>query len=392
MRIVIAAVAAPTHVSGVTRHAANMARCIIKVPAISSVDLLVAPWQFESFRDTLPNNSTTLHIHQVALEKGTVKRNLWYYSDLPGLSAELHADIVHLAYPAPVKRAGFTCPVVVTLHDLYPYDIPENFGIRKLLFNRIILQQCLRAVDSIACVSENTRQRLKDVTPSAVANKALTIYNCVDPGPPMATNGPLPDWAGEPFFLCVAQHRRNKNILLAMQVFRQLLINHDIDQATKLLIVGIEGPETEKIKRFIGEAGFARQIILLHGVGDAELQWCYGHCELLLAPSIIEGFGLPVVEGMLHNCRIVCSDIPAFREIGDSSCHFARLNGGAVEAFVGACRSALKTVKSSSTVTDRFSGARVAESYLNLYTSLCNEQPRKNGTRQEDLISTVMEE
>ena len=246
MRIVIAAVAAPTHVSGVTRHAANMARCIIKVPAISSVDLLVAPWQFESFRDTLPNNSTTLHIHQVALEKGTVKRNLWYYSDLPGLSAELHADIVHLAYPAPVKRAGFTCPVVVTLHDLYPYDIPENFGIRKLLFNRIILQQCLRAVDSIACVSESTRQRLRDVTPSAVANKALTIYNCVDPGPPMAPNGPLLDWAGEPFFLCVAQHRRNKNILLAMQVFRQLLINRDIDQATKLLIVGIEGPETGK--------------------------------------------------------------------------------------------------------------------------------------------------
>ena len=55
--------------------------------------------------------------------------------------------------------------------------------------------------------------------------------------------------------------------------------------AARLVVIGIEGPETARIRRFIAQhRPRARQIVLLHGVSDAELRWCYGHCELLLAP------------------------------------------------------------------------------------------------------------
>jgi hypothetical protein len=37
------------------------------------------------------------------------------------------ADVVHLAYPVPLNSGAFACPIVVTLHDLYPHEIPENF-------------------------------------------------------------------------------------------------------------------------------------------------------------------------------------------------------------------------------------------------------------------------
>jgi glycosyltransferase involved in cell wall biosynthesis len=371
MKIVIPILGSSEFLSGVSRHAANMARCLLTRPEVSEVHLVCAEWQYRALCDALPRSHSKLHFHSISLGRGALSRNFWYYNQFPVLAAQLQADVVHLAYPVPLNRGAFLCPVAVTLHDLYPYDIPENFGFPKVLFNRMILAQCLRAVDAIACVSESTLRRLDIHAPQYALQKAVTIYNCVEPGPPVAKQCPLPNWGGESFLLCVAQHRRNKNIPLAIETFQRLLIGEDFSPATLLVIIGIEGPETGRIHRLIDSFGLARQVVLMRGVSDAELQWCYAHCELLLAPSLTEGFGLPVVEAMLNHCRVVCSDIPAFREVGGSYCHYASLQYRAADAFVHAARNALKNIKYRSGATDRFAESRIAEAYLQLYTRLC---------------------
>ncbi len=392
MKILLAVVAASEHLSGVSRHAANMARCLLTRADVSSVDLVVAAWQYDALCGALPQDDPRLHIHQVNLGSSNIARNLWYYNHLPKLAAQLNADIVHLAYPSPVKRRAFRCPVVVTLHDLYPYDIPANFGFPKVLFNRIILQQCLRAVDAIACVSESTLRRLDIYAPRLALQKAVTIFNCVEAGPPMSAQSPLPLGSTRPFLLCVAQHRRNKNILLAMGAFRHLLLSEEIDANSLLVIIGIEGPETPRIHRYIHESGLSHHIVLLRGVDDAGLQWCYGHCALLLAPSIVEGFGLPVVEGMLQHCRIVCSDIPVFREIGGSYCYYASLDAPAESAFVNAARNALRNIKFRAAETHRFAAPRIAASYLRLYHHLRNGGLVAGNCNHSELVSFLERE
>lgn len=370
MKIVIAVVASNEYLSGVSRHAANMARCLLACDEVSEVHLIAAQWQYDSLCEAVLSNSPKLHIHTVSPGRSTLSCNHWYYSRLPLLAAQLGADIIHFAYPVLLNRRAFQCPTVVTLHNLYPYDVPANFGFPMVLFNRITLKECLRAVDAIACISQSTLIRLDSYAPQYSLQKAVTIYNCVEPGPPMATQGPIPAWKGEPFLLCVAQHRRNKNLPLAVEVFRRLLISKDISSSTFLVIIGSEGRETSRLHRLIDKAGLARQTVLLHGVSEAELQWCYGHCELLMAPSTIEGFGFPVVEAMLHHCRVVCSDIPAYREVGGTYCHYASLLHPAEDAFVHSVRTALKNIKFRAAATDRFSGPRIAEAYLQLYTHL----------------------
>lgn len=370
MNIMIVVVAASEHMSGVPRHAANAVRCLLTRSEISMVHLIVGPWQYEAFQDVFSRADSRLQIHQADVGRSALSRNLWYYNELPGIAAKFEADIVHLAYPSPLKREAFRCPAVVTLHDFYPYDIPSNFGFPKMLLNRMVLQQCLRAADSIACVSESTLRRLDIYEPQIARQKAVTIYNCVDPGPAMAISSPLPKWNGESFLLCVAQHRRNKNIILAMRVFQSLRRQGDIGPDTRLVIVGIEGPETAKIHRFIRANDLSHHVVLMQGISDAELEWCYGHCALLLAPSVIEGFGLPVVEAMFHHCQVVCSDIPAFREVGGSYCHYASLIRYPEVSFLVAARNALKHLKVRAGSTERFSGSRIAEAYLQLYTHL----------------------
>ena len=63
------------------------------------------------------------------MKQSALSRNLWYYRELPMMAEELGVDVVHLAYPVPIHTDAFACPTIVTLHDLYPYEIPANFGL-----------------------------------------------------------------------------------------------------------------------------------------------------------------------------------------------------------------------------------------------------------------------
>jgi glycosyltransferase involved in cell wall biosynthesis len=370
MKVVVAAVSAPQHLNGVSRHAANVVRGLLTRPEISEVHLLAGAWQQQTYADAIARHDARLHIHPVTSSRATVHRNCWYYSELPRIASQLDADVVHLAYPMPVSERGFPCPTVVSLHDLYAFDIPENFGFLKSILNRQVVRQCLKSVDAIACVSESTRQQLSHWLGSSFADKAVTILNSVESAPANCARGPQPLHKGQPFLLCVAQHRRNKNIPLTLRIFEQCLRAGAIPPETQLAVVGVAGPETRRIQREIRSARLDRKVVVLCGISDSELQWCYRNCELLLAPSIVEGFGLPVVEALLAGCRVVCSDIAAFREVGMDVCHYIPLGPGEIDAFTDAIRVARKAPRILPLSMPRLSASVISEKYIMLYRHL----------------------
>ena len=370
MKVVIAAVSAPEHLNGVSRHAANVVRGLLTRPEISEVHLLAGSWQQQTYADAVARQDPRLHIHSVAMREGTTSRNLWYYSELPKVAEQLGADVVHLGYPVPICARDFHCPTVVSLHDLYPFDIPGNFGFVKSTLNRQVLRQCLRSADAIVCVSESTRQRLEHWFGKRHAEKSVTIQNSVEPFSSSSARSPQPLHRGQPFLLCVAQHRRNKNIPLALRVFEEALRAGALDPETLLVIVGVTGPETRRVHEQFGSARLDRRVVTLSGIKDAELQWCYRNCELLLAPSLVEGFGLPVVEALMAGCRVVCSDIPAFREVGGDSCHYVELGSQESEAFVSTIREARRQPRILPAAMPWLSAATIAEKYVILYRRL----------------------
>ena len=132
MRIVVAAVSSNRSMSGVSRHAANLVNGLLTRGEVSALHLLVAPWEHKYVCESITRTDSRLHVHAVQLRRGTLQRNLWYYRNLPGIAEQLRADVVHFAYPSPLHASAFPCPTVVSLHDLYPYDIPSNFGFPKV--------------------------------------------------------------------------------------------------------------------------------------------------------------------------------------------------------------------------------------------------------------------
>lgn len=370
MRVLIAAASSSPAISGVQRHAFNVARCLLSRQEISAVHFVVAPWQRDMMKNSGLYPNARLHVHLGEMQTGSFSRNRWYYQGLPALAQRLDAEIVHLSYPVPVNAKAYHCPTVVTLHDLYPYEIPSNFGFPHVLFNRLILQQCLRSVDAVAVVSNVTGRRLKDFAPKTVWPKSVHIPNCIEADPHSALESPLSSWTGEPFLLCVAQHRRNKNIPLVLHAFHRLLQREAIVRNTRLVLIGIEGPETSRIRRIIANLKLEKNVIEFRGLTEPDLQWCYRNCETVLAPSMTEGFGLPVAEALLAGARVVCSDIPAFRELGEGHCRFVKLGENSEELLADAIHASLHDPARAPVLLPQFSTNTIAGQYLDLYRGL----------------------
>jgi glycosyltransferase involved in cell wall biosynthesis len=375
MHLVIASVSAATSPSGVCRHAANIARGVLAFASVRKVTLLTGEWQAGYFRDAFHLDDPRLEILPVAIANRSASRNLWYLRTLPALARAHDADIVHLAYPMPLLRRSYRMPVVVSLHDLYPFDIPRNFGAHRAWLNRAVLRRCLRNAGAITCVSEPTRTRLHEIFPGLRQEKTSVVPNSVSLSRECGSTT-FPDAIQDnPFLLCVAQHRANKNLALLLRSFRLALDRNAVPPETKLVIVGNEGPETARLQPIIAECGLHDRVVFLRGISDTLLSMLYAQCELVVAPSLLEGFGLPVAEALAAGCRVACSDIPTFRAVATSSCVLFNPADGSGESLVAAIRNALRLPRGTDPSPAGFQPQQAAAMYLALYSKLALRSP-----------------
>lgn len=391
MKIMVTAASFSSEISGIQRHAFNLVRCLLRRPEISRVDLVVAPWQRKLAQTAGIEPDARLRTCVADMDESSLSRNAWYYRQLPSLASQRQPDLVHLTYPVPVNARALRCPTVVTLHDLYPYEIPQNFRFPHVLVNRFILKQCLSKVDAIACVSDTTLECLKKYVSSSTHQRAVRIYNCVEPGPQKIVRSPIPGWLGEPFLLSIAQHRRNKNIVLLVKAFHRLVRTSSIPPAMKLVVVGMEGPETPHIRQLIADSGLGDKVVLLHGLPEPELQWCYARCQALVVPSKAEGFGLPVAEALLAGCRVVCSDIASLREIGGTHCHYVALGIDEEESLAAAIRTTLQESPKEPISLPHLSADVLAHQYLAFYRKLIPSQVPIQSAQGNGSIRTEQE-
>jgi glycosyltransferase involved in cell wall biosynthesis len=370
MRVAVALASSAGQLSGVQRHALNLARALLTQTEITAVNLVAAPWQMDFVRDALPGADERLQLHAADISQSALGRNRWYFRELPRMAARMGADIVHLAYPVPLHIRAFDCPVAVSLHDLYPFDVPENFGFPKVLLNRVVLRQCIRSADAIACVSASTLSRLERMEPLLALAKAVVVPNCVEAYAGRVSEVSVADLSRERFLLCVAQHRRNKNLLLLLRAFQLLVMRQTLPAGMRLVIVGNHGPETQSLQRFLQISKCGSRVLLLEGLSEAELHWCYRRCDLLLAPSAVEGFGLPVAEALLAGCRILCSDIAAFREVGGDCCRYVSVEEGDEARLAYSIEDALADGPRWPVELPHLSATAVGKQYLQLYRGL----------------------
>jgi glycosyltransferase involved in cell wall biosynthesis len=372
MHVIIPALHRATKPTGVCRHAANLAKCLAETDAVRKVTLIVGEWQVHYFQAAFQLVSPKIDVISVPIKNSSFSRNYWFIFGLPKLVNSLSPDIIHASFPFPFVRRWFKAPVVATIHDLYPYECPENFGYPQVWLNQLFLRECITQSDGLCCVSKTTLNTLKKYFENIdLAKPATVIYNYVDFSEIRCERPQkLPFDEQDRFILCVAQHRKNKNLDLLIDAYHSLLHQKLIDTATKLLIIGSSGPETKKILQQLNTLGLENQVLLCSSVSDNELCWFYQQCQLFVIPSSQEGFCLPLVEAISLSPRVICSNIPIFNEVAALRCNYFELGEKSLENLTTVIKSTLTETPQQALKPDlRFSKNTVAQQLVQLYTS-----------------------
>jgi glycosyltransferase involved in cell wall biosynthesis len=138
----------------------------------------------------------------------------------------------------------------------------------------------------------------------------------------------------DPLVLLPARITPRKNIELALRVVAAMRAAGR--PSAGLVVTGPLDPHDPGAGRYLASLLDLRRRLGLDGAvtflaealaepaGDALVHDLYRLADLLLLPSHDEGFGLPVLEAGVHRLPIVCSDLPALRDLaGEAALYVA---------------------------------------------------------------------
>lgn len=209
--------------------------------------------------------------------------------------------------------------LVVTLHDVCHLALPETLGsdLQRWYSKRLFSAVAARA-DAIFCVSEFTANEVQKYL-AVDASRLFVTYPTV-----VSTWDQLPVFPREntdgPYLLSVGNLKKHKNLKALLAAFN--LIKDRIPH--KLFIVGKrEGFLNSEIGIYTDlDQGDGRVCFTGH-VSEQKLRMYYKNADVLIFPSLYEGFGFPLVEAMLQGCPIACSNVSSLPEVaGDAAIYF----------------------------------------------------------------------
>ena len=241
-------------------------------------------------------------------------------------SATGKVDLVHCTSIIPFAT---NAKMVATIHDLAFLKYPQFFSRRGNSVFRRSLQILLKHADVLLCSSQSTLEdcqefgfssdRLRHVPLGVVAPMVMTTRDQIK------TRYQLPD----SYLLFVGTLEPRKNLSRLISALETLG-----DSVPELVVVGANGwgdvPDAKEVsnsaKTRVHFTGF---------VQPGDLGAIYECAEVLCYPSLMEGFGLPILEAMSHGTPVVTSRGSSTQEVaGDAAVLIDPLNIQSIAAGV----------------------------------------------------------
>ena len=224
--------------------------------------------------------------------------------------------------------------MVFTIHDLIHLRVAEEgSALKRLYFERIVRPAARRAF-RVLTVSEYSRREIMAWS-GLPPERVVVAGNGVDST--YAVAGSRNDF-GAKYVLYVGNRKPHKNLDRMFEAFGALA-----DRTAKLVLSGEPDQHTH---RRTERAGIARRILYSGTLADADMPALYRGAEVLIMPSLLEGFGLPVMEAMACGTAVIAARSSSLPEI----------SGGAALLVdpldVGAMRDGLEAVLSRAELRD----------------------------------------
>jgi glycosyltransferase involved in cell wall biosynthesis len=230
----------------------------------------------------------------------------------------------HLHQPEAIQaaRRKLGAAFVCFIHDLIPIEFPEFGRAREADKHRRRIRTAARFADGFVVNSASTRDALLPFmreagreVPLLVA--PLGVHDMPGAGAGAGAELPAaPRTEERPYFLYVGTIEPRKNHLLLFNIWRRL-VQELGPAAPRLVLVGQRGWENEMVVDVLERSELLRDHITEHNaLPDKQVQALIAGARAVLLPSFAEGYGLPLAEALSAGTPVLCSDLPALREVG----------------------------------------------------------------------------
>ena len=233
-------------------------------------------------------------------------------------------DIIHWFQPRvyPFFWLAPANKIAVTTHGAGDITAPGKWIFSREIFN-FVLSKFSKKVDAFIAVSKYGCEEINQHYHAKLKNIHFTYngggedFKEIDKYEAKKEISKKYNLEGS-FILGIARHILHKNVLNLVVAYKIFVDKYDREE--KLVIVGKNGSETDKILKFVKDSNLENRVIFLSYIEEGDLNLIYSSADLFVFPSLQEGFGLPIVEAMASGTPVITSNISSMPEIaGDAA-------------------------------------------------------------------------
>ncbi len=237
---------------------------------------------------------------------------------IPRLLRTLDADLYHATYYLMPYLAGL--PTVLTVYDLVPLRVPSALSPawRRHLYH-LLHRLAVRRAGLCLTISHTTAKDMTELLGVPPARLRVT-YPAPDPRfRPPAGHAEVERWKrsrGLParYVLYAGINKPHKNLGRLIEAWSLVMARWQDAWGERPALVWA-GPQDQRFRGILEAFQQAESAYVLGRLSDDDLVRLYQGAEVLVHPSLYEGFGLPVLEAMACGVPVACADRPALNEV-----------------------------------------------------------------------------
>ncbi len=243
-------------------------------------------------------------------------RSVSMLMSLPYHMKKYYADIWHATYvPPPFSPKEYiytlVCSSMIELPELYP------LAVRLRLVS--LTKRAIKKAKLIICISDHIRQVVKDrfdVSDDRLEVVHLGVSEAFKPIEKSECRSFVKERYGidKPYFLFSGRWEPRKNIVRIIQAYAKF--KKETSSDIQLVFTGERTWSAKEADITIRDNNLENDIVDLGKSPVADLPFLYSGAVSLVYPSLWEGFGLPIVEGIAAGVPVITSNNSSMAEIG----------------------------------------------------------------------------
>ncbi|HEY5621846.1 MAG TPA: glycosyltransferase family 1 protein [Pontiella sp.] len=314
MRIGVSTFALAQGRSGVSTYIRELLRALQLEDSENSYDLFMTNEQAAQIPLTNPNFTRSIFPAVV----GRPLLNQVWHNAVPAVRRKAY-DVLHIptARRIPLIKSTKT---VATVHDMAAFSVKAKYDPARTLFNRHLIPAMIRRADHVIAVSHSTRNDIIRFT-GLPEDRISVIYSGIDhdlfrPVSPADARRHLHEQYGmeKPFLLYVSRiEHPAKNHVRLIEAFERFKLEND--SAHQLVLAGADWHGAQAVKARAAASPVKDDIRFPGFVPAGSLPALYSGCDLMVFPSLFEGFGFPVIEALACGAPVICSGTSSMIEL-----------------------------------------------------------------------------